>query len=967
VTVGATRQLERDASPGEHRDAGSTLDSRLGIALIAAFVAFACALVAFIGPADLHRTHITWRPVRDGLDRPLALLGAYPEHLSITLGCSTVRALPGETAIVKTAIDASSSQGLALVKRGDTIQIDIGPQAGLLSVPVPPTSPCRTVARFAALEDPGRLSLRVGPKTAVRMVPRQLLGAAQTESSWPRVVRLHGDPLVRARPDVAVEVETTPTGSSPSARQVIAQILAILALLVAVAYILRASALNRHRDPPPRQTSAVGQPSLVTVSDLFVLGVAVTALVCTPAFWDDGWVRATIGGFSDLGSFSNFYTQADYAQPVGYWWSWLTRTWSPGELDLVFLRIAPLVLIVISWWFLRRWVLDVVIPSPSRRFARFIAALVFGLGSATFLMTLRPEPLIALLVTLVIVAVVRFSQQPGPRPLLALGALVALALTTHQTGWVVALSALAVVPSALRWSSTRDRIVRAGLLVVVGLVGLALTALLLGLDSDWHLVRSGIASFRAGAPYQTSFVDLARTRFDLPEDLDLVGLQRFWPVLTVVLAAAYLCVGYGMKDRAARLAGYAAVTGYAGLLLPGSPWPWHFGALVPGAALLAVLAVTRLLALGRIGLAGLAGLGIATSLALAWAMGSSGSWTAGDLADHVWADLPHLAVWEWTGLAVMGALLGSVIASRWRRPVSRPRGAVMGAGALILCAPLVMTWGLLLTDAAESSSWSYTRQALKEIAGRDGCGVGDVLPVVTNATPLAETHVDQWALPLASPEAYDPLTRTAAVKPREDPVWGTYEGTASAGQGATRTGSVSTPWFDVRGQSEAVFWSLGRLSAPDALRAEEVIDRAGGQQELVRHAIELPLDTQWWAFHRVHVSRRARALRLVMTDGTPGDGTWLATTAPVAPQYASFTDVTTGDAVWRNPTSVLAMPCRPLPSVAGGVVQPFRWSLGPPDYHAKAIAAESPTIERGCFYARDLRLCAFEFLVTGRP
>jgi len=965
VTVGATRQLERDASPAEQRGAGSTLDSRLGIALIAAFLAFVCALVAFIGPADLHRTRITWRPVRDGLDRPLALLGAYPEHLSIALGCSTFRALPGEATIVLTAIDPSASQGLALTKRADTIQIDIGPQAGLLSVPVPPTSPCRIVARFAAPEDPGRLSLRVGPNAALRIVPRQLLGAAQTESSWPRVVALHGDPLVRDRPDVAVDVETTPTGSSPSARQVIAQILAFLALLVAVAYVLRASAVNKDSDPP--RTSAVARSPLVTASDVFVVGVAVTALICTPAFWDDGWVRATIGGFSDLGSFSNFYTQADYAQPVGYWWSWLTRSWSPGEHDLVFLRIAPLVLIVMSWWFLRRWVLDVVIPSPARRFARSVGALVFGLGSATFLMTLRPEPLIALLVTLVIVAVVRFSQQPGPRPLLALGALVALALTTHQTGWVVALSALAVVPSALRWASTRDRIVRAGLLVVVGLVGLALTVLLLGLDSDWHLVRSGIASFRAGAPYQTSFVDLASTRFDLLEDLNLVGLQRFWPVFAVVLAAAYLSVGYGVKDRAARLAGYAAVTGYAGLLLPGSPWPWHFGALVPGAALLAVLAITRLLALGRAGLAGLAGLGIAISLALAWAMGSSGSWTAGDLADHVWADLPQPAVWEWIALAAMGVVLGGVIASRWRGRVFRPRGAVLGAGALILCAPLVMTWGLLLTDAAESSSWSYTRQALKEIAGRDGCGVGGVLPVVANATPLAETHVDQWALPLASPEAYDSLTRTAAVKPREGPVWGTYEGTASAEQGAARTGSVSTPWFDVRGQSEAVFWSLGRLSAPDALRAEEVIDRAGGQQELVRHAIEPPLDTQWWAFHQVHVSRRARALRLVMIDGMSGDGTWLATTAPVAPQYVPFTDVTAGDAVWRNPTTVLAMPCRRLPSVAGGVVQPFRWSLGPPDYHAKAIAAESPTIERGCFYARDLRLCAFEFLVTGRP
>jgi hypothetical protein len=964
VTVGATRQLERDDSTHDRRGASPRLAFGLGIALTAAILGVVCAALAFIGPADLHRTKVTWRPVRDGLDRPLALLGAYPERLSIIIGCSTFRALPGETTIVKTAMDPTSSQGLALVKRGDTIQMDIGPQAGLVSVPVPATGLCRIAARFAAPEDPGRLSLQVGPKTAVRMVPRQLLGAAQTESSWPRVVSLHGDPLVRDRPDVAVEVETTPTGSSPSARQVIAQILALLAVLVAVAYVLRASALNRHSEPLP-PTSAVERSSLVTASDLFVVGVAVTALVCTPAFWDDGWVRATIGGFSDLGSFSNFYTQADYAQPVGYWWSWLARAWSPGEHDLVFLRIAPLVLIVLSWWFLRRWVLDVITPSPARRFVRSIASLVFGLGSATFLMTLRPEPLIAFLVTLAIVAMMRFSRQPGPRPLLALGALVALALTTHQTGWVVALSALAVVPSALRWSRARDRVARAGVLVVIGLVGVALTVLLLGLDSDWHLVRSGIASFRAGAPYQTSPVDLARTRFDLLEDLNLVGLQRFWPALAVVLAAAYLFVGFGVKDRAARLAGYAAVTGYAGLLLPGSPWPWHFGALVPGAALLAILAITRLLALGRAGLVGLAGLGIATSLALTWAMGSTGSWTAGDLADHVWADLPHLAVWEWTGLAVMGALLGSVAASRWRGPASRPRGAVMGAGALMLSAPLVMTWGLLLTDAAESSSWSYTRQALKEITGRGGCGVGDFLPVVTDATPLGEAQVDQWALPLASPEAYDSLIRTAAVKPREGPVWGTYEGTAGAGQGATRTGSVSTPWFDVRGQSEAVFWSIGRLSAPDALRAEEVVERAGGRQELVRHAIEPPLDTQWWAFHRVHVSRRARALRLVMTDGMPGDGAWLATTAPVAPRYVSFTDVTGGDTVWRNPSSMLAMPCRPLPSAAGGVIQPFRWSLLPPDYHAEAIAAESPTIERGCFYAQDVRLCAFEFLLTG--
>ena len=965
MSLSAPRQLERDDSKREHLVSGSTFPFRVGIALIAAFLALVCAVVAFIGPADRQRTHITWRPARDGLDRPLALLSAYPERLSIALGCSTVRALPDETAIVRTAADPTANQGLALVKSGTGVRIDIGAKLGLLSDALPPNGPCRIVARFAAPEDPGRLSLRVGGHAFSRAIPRQLVGGAQTEGSWPRVVGLHGDPLLRDQPDVLVNVETTPTGSSPTARQALALIVAALALGVAVVCVWRSSADDAPREARPR-TAEVERSSLLTSSDVFVVGVAFTALVCSPAFWDDGWVRATLGGFSSLGSFSNFYTQADYAQPTGYWWSWLTHASSAGQHGFVFLRIAPLLLIVSSWWILRRWVLDIVTPSATRRFSHWIAALVFGLGAATFLMTLRPEPLIALLLTLAIVAVVRFSLNPGPRPLVALAALVALALTAHQTGWVVALSAVAIVPGALRWSRERNRATRTASLLAVGIAALALTTLLLGLDTDWHLLRSGIASFRAGAPYQVSPLEIARMRFDLLRDLDIVGLQRFWPPLAVLLAITYLVVGHGVSNRAARLAGYAALTGYAGLLLPGSPWPWHFGAVVPSAAVLAVLAITRLLSLGRAGRAALVGLGVVTSLALVWAMGPSRPWTAGDLSDHVWADLPHLSAWEWTALAGAGAVLGAVVAIRLRSPSSASRGAIVGATSFLLCAPLALTWGLLLIDAAESGTWSYTRQSLKEITGRDGCGVGDFLPVVTDATTFQETDVDRWALPLASPGGFPPLTRATAI-PQDAPVWGTYDGRGNLGGSAPETRRVATPWFDVQGASDAVFWSLGRLGASDALRVEEVVERSDGREGIVRRHDERPLDTQWWAFHRVRVSPRARALRLVITDRSPGDADWLATTAPVAPRYASFTDATQGHAVWRNPAAVLAMPCRPLPSAAGGVIQPFRWSLGPPQYHAEAIAAEYPTIERGCYFARRVRLCALEFLSAARP
>ena len=69
--------------------------------------------------------------------------------------------------------------------------------------------------------------------------------------------------------------------------------------------------------------------------------------------------------------------------------------------------------------------------------------------------------------------------------------------------------------------------------------------------------------------------------------------------------------------------------------------------------------------------------------------------------------------------------------------------------------------------------------------------------------------------------------------------------------------------------------------------------------------------------------------------------------------------------MWHDLDSVLAMPCRPLPSEAGGVAEPVHGASDCPTTTPERSAAAYPTIEPGCLYARDLRLCAFEFLPTG--
>ena len=579
-------------------------------------------------------------------------------------------------------------------------------------------------------------------------------------------------------------------------------------------------------------------------------------------------------------------------------------------------------------------------------------------------MTLRPEPFVALLLTFAIAAVVRFSQRPGPGPLLALAALAALGITTHLTGSVIALSAFTVVPGAVEWCRAQDRLARTASLVVIGLSGLTLGFLLLGLDSDASLVRSGVATNTASTLYRFGIVDQAINQF---ENLSFVaGLQRIWPVLAILFAITFLSVGSGIRSRAARWAGYSALAGYAGLVLTGSALAQHFGAIVPGAAVLGALAINRLLEMGRAGSVWLVGLAVAVSASLAWAMRSTMGWIVGDLSEHAWAELPHLGAWLWGALAAIGAALGGVVATRRRGPGSRTRGAVMGAAVPLLCAPLALTWGLTLIDAAETPNWSYTRQTLKEITGRKGCGVGDFVGVVTDAKPLTEMRVDRGRLPLASPDAYSPFLLSATVKPFGAPVWGTFGTTQGDEHGGT--GPVATPWFDVRDTPEVAFWSLGHAGRPNDIRPEVVVERGGGRQKIVRLAGEPPLDTPWWAFHRVqHLPSGASALRLVMAPGGTREGDWLATTAPVAPVYTSFTDATAHEAVWRNPDQVFAMPCRLLPSPTGGVIQPFRWSLGPPGSDGQAIASEHPIIERGCLHPRrsgTTRFCAVELLPT---
>lgn len=205
----------------------------LFVAAGAAIVGLTCAIAALLGPARIDRSHVVWRPSRDGLHRVLPLLGSYPQRLSITTGCSAVRGLAEVAVLVKTAAAPTLVGGLALVSDGHAARLELGSDDRPLSLVVPRSGPCTVRAGFAAHGDRGRLSLRVGDRAVARIMTHRVDPVIGVDTSWPRVVSLSADPTLRNDPRTVVRLETTPAGSSPTAGQRIAMLVAVLALGIA--------------------------------------------------------------------------------------------------------------------------------------------------------------------------------------------------------------------------------------------------------------------------------------------------------------------------------------------------------------------------------------------------------------------------------------------------------------------------------------------------------------------------------------------------------------------------------------------------------------------------------------------------------------------------------------------------------------------------------------------------------------
>jgi hypothetical protein len=716
-----------------------------------------------------------------------------------------------------------------------------------------------------------------------------------------------------AAPSIAVG--TTVYGSRATIVQTVVRALGALAALAALLLVARPSARA------PRSRAGLRRAfRSVRVVDGVVVAVLLGWWVLGPAVFDDGWVTAGQENFSATGDLSSYYDSFAVTTSLQYWLAWVEHWLFESSDALLVLRIPALVCLT-GTWLLCRWIFGrLTRPAVAARAVEWALAAGFLTGALAWGMTLRPEPVIALLVTGVLACTVLFAQSEEAAPLAVAAVLIALALSAHPAGLVALAPLIAISPSVLRWARPRLATV-----VTIVVASAALLAILALLGSDLAHFRANAASLRAFGVENAGWRD-ELTRYSLlSRDLYGAPLRRLWVALAILAVFAYLL--RGARGRVPSLLNLSApALGISLLLLIVTPakLPWHFGALLGVGAVALASETARLLEQRKAGWHARPFIVIgAAMVAAAWVWSPRKTWSDLDLRTLHWTlgIERRITLAKAAGVApilVLCALAALELARRRRsrRLADVPWRVAVWTVPLVALPLIAFTIGILAGDAFETSSWTLTRQNLQTLGGRLRCGLADdaLVPSLRSMRSLQRLGPSGVApSPDWLPPSPVPGVDAFALEPQ-------------AAEQPTRS-----PWFELR-PGERIGFFLTGVAAPAESTWLEWGRRDGARVRAIRSdqvATNLASDARpelaYWRFYAAGdlsgPPDGASAVRLSSrTAGFPGPG--IAVTAPV-----SYTDDSLSSMLDTNspalvlPNLLTYLPCTELPPVRSGVAQ----------------------------------------------
>jgi hypothetical protein len=903
--------------PGEHRAQG-----RLpGLALTLAVVAVLFAGLGALLPAEHQRATYSWPPrtlPRAQPNRawytPLLLARHQPQSIAARLPCALPRPLPRAelpVVVLSTARDAVSAGGLQVAQVGRELVVSSG---GATVTRLALTDRAAAGCAYRLTVSGGRWSVEGGPQ-------------GQTEGGsveMPIVSGLFSGLDLRQGSAPSIAVTTTTYGSRSTIAQTVLRALAALAALAALILVAQP------RRPRPTAGFVRRTVTRVGLVDAIVVLVLLGWWIVGPAFYDDGWVTAGQKNFAVTGGPTSYYDSFAVTSSLQYWLVWVEHWLFDSSNALLVLRIPALVCLAATW-VLCRWIFGRLTTTAGRA-GRWALASAFLTGALAWGMTLRPEPVVALLVTSVVACMVLFVERGTTAPLAGAAVLIALAVSAHPAGLVTLAPVVVALPAVVRWA--RPRAAVAGTIVLAGAALLGILALL---GSDLEHLRASAASLRAFGVETAGWRD-ELTRYSLlSRDLYGAPLRRLWVVLALLAVFAYLLRGRRERESST-LDLPAAAVGVALLLLIVTPskLPWHFGVLIGLAAVALAAETERLVAESRgWHVRPFVVLG-ATTVAAAWSWSPRLTWSDLDLRTLHWTlgVERHLTLAKAAGAAPVLLLVALVLIVLARQGARRLDGVPWRAAAWavpVVSIPLIaFTIAVFVADAAKTSSWTLTRQNFDTLRGDLRCGLANdsLVPVLSSMSALPPLG------PIGKPPPWLPTSPVAGL-PRF----------ALTPQGRSRP--ARSPWFRLIPGRRIGFFLTGIPDSSETIELEWGL--AGGAKATVLQAGQVVADLAsdarpelgYWRFSAGSSLPPApagvNALRFsVRTAGAPAAG--MGFTSPVT--YADETLARTlerAEPALALPNLLPYFPCTRLPAVSRGVadvpklIVAFRdttWPLG---------------------------------------
>jgi hypothetical protein len=904
------------------------LTSRLGslrrpstLAFVLAVAALLGAMVAAIGPAKHLSSHYSWPPRELPAGQPqllwytpLLLARHTPESISARIPCSLPRPLSprqGPVEVLATARDPDSSGGLAITHSHSRLIVRVGTRV-LVGGRIDGGS-----CSYGLLLAPGRWELSGGPDDVSR---------GGSLEAMPVVNGLFSELDLRSGTPPTVDVTTQTFGSRGTTLQAI---LWSIAALAAVAALLLVAVPRR----PAWSWAGAARSAKRAIAHAQPADAAVASLLAVwwfvgPSFFDDGWRLASQQDYTAFGGFSTYYSSFGVGALLD-WLQWTEHVILGGSNVLLVLRLPALVCLAATW-ILCRWILNRMV-SDEGTIALWALAGGFAVGAMAWGMTLRPEPVVALLVTGVFACTILFLERETAAPLAVAAVLVVLAVLAHPAGLVALAPLLAVAPAIGRWVRSRWAAATSIVLASVALLGI-----LAIVGSDLHQRRADVISLRTYGDEISGWRDeisrytlLSRFPYGTP-------LRRGWVALAFLAVLAYLM--RRRPDRPGALLGLpGASLGIAFLLLIATPskLPWHFGAFIGVAALALAAETARLRQDGRFAegweLRPFLVIG-AAMLVAAWSWSPRTAWADLDLRTLQWTlgFEQRLTLAKLAGVAPLALLL--VLAATYAlRRRSRLQAAPWSAAAWtvpVVVLPLVaFTVGVLIADAAKTHSWTLARQNVQSLKGDLRCGLADdaLVPARASMRSLSPLRTAQFvAASWLPPAPVEGLPRYALGPP-----------------------PASSPWFRLPSGKRVGFFLAGAPGSADSLELEWGRARNGNVEQLATAGVSVPTDDArpdlgYWRFYAAAnlptAPAEASAIRFVVRSATGTEpGAALGLTAPV-----TYEDVPLAGLLARErpslalPNLLTYVPCVRQPRVAGVADVPnlllaFRdtmWPLG---------------------------------------